>query len=59
MLGAFPVVDFRTTVEQALGMEMQQVYTADLQKSTGGEQSRSQSDRKGHSSGPIRKKGKF
>ncbi|XP_062182018.1 uncharacterized protein LOC133886282 [Phragmites australis] len=46
-------------VEKALGVEMQQVYTADLQKSSGGEQSRSQSDRKGHSGGPVHKKGKF
>ena len=37
VLGAFLVLDFHTTVEQALGVEMQQVYTADLQKSTGGE----------------------
>jgi hypothetical protein len=59
VLGAFPVVDFRTTVEQALGVEMQQMYTADLQKSSGGEQSRGQSDRKGHSGGPVHKKGKF
>jgi hypothetical protein len=34
-LGAFPLVDFRTTVEQALGVEMQQQYTMESQKSLG------------------------
>ncbi|XP_062230304.1 uncharacterized protein LOC133928029 [Phragmites australis] len=59
VLGAFPAVDFCTTVEQALGVEMQQMYTADLQKSLDGEQSRGQSDRKDHSGDPVHKKGKF
>jgi hypothetical protein len=29
-LGAFPLVDFHTTVEQALGVEMQQQYTHEM-----------------------------
>jgi len=46
-LGAFPLVDFRTTLEQALGVEMQQQYTIKTQKSSGVDQSRSQDDKKG------------
>ncbi|XP_062231056.1 uncharacterized protein LOC133928650 isoform X2 [Phragmites australis] len=57
-LGAFPVVDFRTMVEQALGVEMQEVYTEEARKS-GGDQIQGQIDRKGHSGGPIHKKRKF
>jgi hypothetical protein len=30
MLGAFPLVDFRTTVEQALGIELQQSITYEM-----------------------------
>ena len=40
-LGAFPLVDFRTTVEQALGVEMQQQYTNEIQKPSSADQSRS------------------
>ncbi|KAF0889763.1 hypothetical protein E2562_030571 [Oryza meyeriana var. granulata] len=58
VLGAFTITDFRSMVEQASGVEMQHTYTADLYKSSGGEQSRSQGDRKGHSVGPSHKKGK-
>uniref|UniRef100_A0A0A9CRD4 Retrotransposon gag domain-containing protein n=1 Tax=Arundo donax TaxID=35708 RepID=A0A0A9CRD4_ARUDO len=58
-LGAFPLVDFRTTVEQALGVEMQQQYTIEMQKSLGSEQPRSQGEKKDHSGGPVHKKGKF
>jgi hypothetical protein len=57
-LGAFPLVDFRTTVEQALGVEMQQQYTHEMQKSSGTDNSRSQDDKKGHSAGPVNKKDK-
>jgi hypothetical protein len=57
-LGAFPLVDFHTTVEQALGVEMQQQYTHDTQKSLGTDNYRSQDDKKGHSGGPIHKKDK-
>jgi hypothetical protein len=39
-LGAFPLVDFRTTVEQALGVEMQHQYTMESQKSLGVDQPR-------------------
>jgi len=53
------ITDFRSMVEQALGVEMQLMYTADLNKSSGGEQSRSQGDKKGHSDSPSHKKGKF
>ena len=59
MLGAFPLVDFCTTVEQALGVELQHLVTTEMHKSSGGEQSRSQSDKKGQSGGSIHKKGKF
>jgi hypothetical protein len=55
-LGAFPLVDFRTTAEQALGVEMQQQYTHEMQKSSGTDNSHSQDDKKGHSGGPIHKK---
>jgi hypothetical protein len=34
-LGAFPLVNFRTTVEKALGVEMQHQYTMEPQKSSG------------------------
>jgi hypothetical protein len=37
-LGAFPLVDFRITVEQALGVEMQDQYTNESQKSSGVDQ---------------------
>lgn len=56
VLGAFPVVDFRTMVEQALGVEMQQVYTFDMQKSSGGDQTRNHGDRNSNSGGPVHKK---
>ncbi|KAF0909897.1 hypothetical protein E2562_000207 [Oryza meyeriana var. granulata] len=35
VLGAFTITDFRSMVEQALGVEMQLMYTADLYKSSG------------------------
>jgi hypothetical protein len=57
-LGAFPLVDFHATVEQALGVEMQQQYTHEMQKSLGTDNSRSQDDKKGHSGGPVHKKDK-
>lgn len=56
VLGAFPVVDFRTMVEQALGVEMQQVYTFDMQKSSGGDQTRNHGDKNSNSGGPVHKK---
>ncbi|KAG2557250.1 hypothetical protein PVAP13_8NG151206 [Panicum virgatum] len=59
MLGAFPLIDFRTIEEQALGLELQHLVTTEMHKSSGGEQSHSQSDKKGQSGGPIHKKGKF
>jgi hypothetical protein len=36
ILGALPLVDFRTTVEQALGVQMQHLYTGEI-KSSGGD----------------------
>jgi hypothetical protein len=45
-LGAFPLVDFRTTVEQALGVEMQHQYTMESQKSSGVDQPRGQDARR-------------
>ncbi|KAF0934120.1 hypothetical protein E2562_022810 [Oryza meyeriana var. granulata] len=36
VLGTFTIIDFRSMVEQALGVEMQLIYTADLYKSSGG-----------------------
>ena len=50
---------FCTTVEQALGVELQHLVTTEMHKTSGGEKSRSQSDKKGQSGGPIHKKGKF
>jgi hypothetical protein len=57
-LGAFPLVDFRTTVEQALGMEMQHQYTMESQKSSGVDQPRGQDARRGNTGGPAHKRGK-
>jgi hypothetical protein len=54
ILGALPLVDFRITVEQALGVEMQHLYTGEI-KSSGGDQSRGQDDKKGQSGGPAKK----
>lgn len=59
VLGAFEVTDFRSMVEKALGVEMQLQVTADLNKSSSGDQSRGQGDKKSHSSGPVHRKGKF
>jgi hypothetical protein len=59
-LGAFPMIDFCTTVEQALGVEMQHQYTSESsQKYSGGDESHGQDEKKGHSSGPVSKRGKF
>jgi hypothetical protein len=59
-LGAFPLIDFRTTVEQALGVEMQHQYTSESsQKYSRDDQSRGQDEKKGYAGGPVRKKGKF
>ena len=57
-LGAFPLVDFCTTVEHALGVEMQHQYTMESQKSSGVDQPRSQDARRGNTGGPAHKRGK-
>jgi hypothetical protein len=57
-LGAFPLVDFRTTVEQALGVEMQHQYIIKSQKSLGVDQPRGQDARRGYTGGLAHKKGK-
>jgi hypothetical protein len=57
-LGTFPLVDFRTTVEQALGVEMQHQYTIESQKSSDVDQPRGQDARRGYIGGPSHKKGK-
>jgi len=54
MLGAFSIVDFRTTVEQALGVEMQETYTHEIRKSSG----RDPIESKAQYSGQIHKKEK-
>ena len=54
MLGAFSIVDFRTTVEQALGVEMQETYTNEIRRSS----SRDHVESKAQSNGPIHKKEK-
>jgi hypothetical protein len=47
-------------VEQALGVEMRHQYTSESsQEYSGGDRSRGQEEKKGHSSGPVSKKGKF
>jgi hypothetical protein len=46
-------VDFHTTVEQALGVEMQHQYTMESQKSSGVDQPRGQDARRGNSAGPA------
>jgi hypothetical protein len=57
-LGAFPLVDFRTTVEHALGMEMQHQYTMESQKSLSVDQPRGQDVRRGNYGGLAHKRGK-
>uniref|UniRef100_A0A0A9DKK6 Retrotransposon gag domain-containing protein n=1 Tax=Arundo donax TaxID=35708 RepID=A0A0A9DKK6_ARUDO len=57
-LGTFPITDFRSMVEQALGVELQMSYTEDLRKTSIGDQSRGLVEKKVHSSGPMQKKGK-
>jgi hypothetical protein len=53
-------VDFHTTVEQALGLEMQHQYTNESsQKSSGVDQSRGQEEKNGHTVCLANKKGKF
>ena len=44
--------DFRSTVERALGVEVQDDYTEELR---GGDQSQAQKDQKGHSGGSSQK----
>jgi hypothetical protein len=51
-------VDFHTTVEQALGVEMQHQYTMESQKSSGVDQPRGQDTRRGNTGGPAHKRGK-
>jgi hypothetical protein len=50
-LGAFPLVDFRTTVEQALGVEMQHQYTNESQKTSSVDQPRGQAAGRGYLEG--------
>jgi hypothetical protein len=57
-LGAFPLVDFRTTVEKTLGVDMQHQYTMESQKSSGVDQPRGQDARRGNFGGPAHKRGK-
>jgi hypothetical protein len=57
-LGAFLLVDFRTIVEQSLGVEMQHQYTMESQKSSGVDQPRGQDARRGNTGGPAHKRGK-
>jgi hypothetical protein len=57
-LSAFPLVDFRTMVEQALGVEMQPQYTIESQKSSGVDQPCGHDARKGYTGAPAHKKGK-
>jgi hypothetical protein len=57
-LGTFLLVDFRTTVEQALGVEMQHQYTMESQKSSGVDQSRGQDARRANTEGSAHKRGK-
>jgi hypothetical protein len=52
-LGAFSLVDFRTTVEQTLGVDMQHQYTMESQKSLGVDQPRGQDVRRGNTGGPA------
>jgi hypothetical protein len=57
-LGAFPLVDFCTTVEQALGVEMQHQYTMESQKASGVDQPRGQDTRRGNTGGLAHKRAK-
>jgi hypothetical protein len=51
-------VDFRTTVEQTLVVEMQHQYTMESQKSSGFDQSHGQDARRANTRGPAHKRGK-
>jgi hypothetical protein len=52
--------DFCTTVEQALGVEMQHQYISESsRKNLGGDQSHVQDEKNGHSGCPVTKKWKF
>jgi hypothetical protein len=57
-LGAFPLVDFHTKVEHALGVAMQHQYTMESQKSSGADQPRGQDARRGNIGGLAHKRGK-
>jgi hypothetical protein len=46
VVGAFTITDFCSIVEQALGIEMQLMYTTEFHMSSGGKQSQSQGDKK-------------
>jgi hypothetical protein len=50
-LRAFPLVDFQTTVEQDLGVEMQHQYTIESQKTSCVDQTRGQDARRGYTGG--------
>ena len=56
VLGAFPIVDFRLVVEQALGVEVQDEFTEELRA---GGREQGQRDQKGQTDqtgGPIKRK---
>ncbi|XP_062179431.1 uncharacterized protein LOC133884047 [Phragmites australis] len=56
VLGAFVVTDFRSMVEQASGVELQQSYTDDIRKMSGADQHKGPKEKKIHFGGPIHKK---
>jgi hypothetical protein len=56
VLGAFVVTDFRSMVEQASGVELQQSYTDDIRKMSGADQHKGLEEKKSHFGGPIHKK---
>jgi len=56
VLGAFPIVDFRSVVEQALGVEVQDEFTEELRAGGREQGQRDQKGQTGQTGGPIKRK---
>ena len=56
VLGAFPIVDFHSVVEQALGVEVQDEFTEELRAGGREQGQRDQKGQTGQTGGPIKRK---
>ena len=56
VLGVFPIVDFRSVVEQALGVEVQDEFTEELRAGGREQGQRDQKGQTGQTRGPIKRK---